>query len=114
MGRRKNKKKRVLSGKNPLELFVEIIILIILMPFFYNLSFLAFIGYLITIFAIVYNQKILRKKNIVRFVVFGCLLTYIAGLIIIYGLKQDELYVFLIIVSFGVFMWYKGNNMKKK
>ena len=108
----KNKQKRWFF-KNPLEVIVELTILIILIPFFYNLSLFAFFCYIFAFFSIVVSGALFWKKKIARSIVIGSFLTYFASLIVFYGIKQSDLLLLSISIIFGLWVWYKGYKIKK-
>jgi len=92
---------------------VEFIILVVLIPFFFNLGLIVGCGYLFAILMAVYRGLFFKKKMIARSIVVGSVLSYIAGLILFYGFQQEGWITFGLIILFGIWIWWRGFRLKK-
>ena len=107
MGKKSKIKSRRKFKKHPVEVFFEFFLLIFLIPVFLSLSYLVAIGYLFAFFGSLWRGTFFRKKNVARLIIFGSVLTYIAGMALKYGLNEEHgIVAFVLIMLIAFYAWY--------
>jgi hypothetical protein len=109
------KKKR--KTKNLLIIFFELLILVIFAQLLLRFNlFITFAFYLVAVGYAFYKKLIFKKKNIAFMIIFGTVLSYIAGTLLPYALGSylaGDLISAGIIGALIIYLFYRGYKLKK-
>lgn len=106
----KNKNKKYIRAS------VEIFFALLFAVLIFNIGIFSFISYLIAFFSALKRNLFLRKNKMALKLFFGTLLIYFATLLLPFiftTLQSGDLFGGLLLLSFAVFLWFKGRNTRK-
>ena len=114
----KKHRKRVINRKHgSVEIIFEFIILFLLIKPMFSLGFITGIVYIFAIGISLINRSFFKKRKMMRLIVFGTLLSYLAGRLFLLFYSEfktgGELITIAILVLVTIFVWYKGFKMRK-
>jgi len=113
MAKKKGRKRKRLSI---FRIFFELFILYLFSGLMFSLGYITGVFYLIAISLAIFNGVLFRRKWISVMIVFGTILTFVAGKLVLItignALAGDIVGAFVFLVV-ALFIWQKGRKMKK-